>query len=550
MNDKKKRSIIHKPTTEEIGYFDLDAQDRAFVEKALSEGYSRRQVLKLMMATGVTMATAGHLLTSGGEVMAATPKKGGKVTFVSDIHGPNDQMDPTLFTSGIDYTRGRATYNGLTQHDDNLVPQPELATEFMPNKDATEWTFKLRKGVVFHDGSPFTADDVIWTMNRHMGENSKSVVKAVISSVTEWKKIDSHTVKAILSTPNADLPTILGMFQFKIVKKDTTDFAKGNGTGPFTLESFEPGVGSKHKRNENYWRDGANVDELEIFAITDSVARVSALISGDVQLAQSIDPKAIRQIESADGVDLISVPGGKYMGFCCMKNSLPGSNDDFVKGMQFIQRRKKIVKSFLKGHGTLGNDQPINAAYGADHCSELPQRPFDPDKAKHYLKKSGINSAELHVAEVTAGVGDAALLMQRELSKIGFDLQIKKVPNDGYWGAVWMKTPMNVVTWNMRPTANSMLSIAFAPNAAWNDTLWNNDRMGELLVTSRAETDQAKRHQMYCEMQTLVNEKSGMVIPAHSNYIDGKSSKLQGVPKVPTGQMGASEWPEFVWLSS
>ncbi len=549
MKDKISKNII-EPTIDEIKYCDLDSNDKHRVEKAIQSGYSRRDVLKLMMATGVTLAASSNIFTSGGRAIAATPRKGGKVIFASDIHGPNDQMDPTLFTSGIDYTRGRATYNSLTQHDENLTPHPELAEEFSTNADATEWTFKLRKGVVFHDGSPFTADDVIWSMNRHMGDDSKSVVKAVISSVKEWKKIDSHTVKAILSSSNADLPTILGMFQFKIVKKDTTDFKKGIGTGPFVLQSFEPGVGSNHKRNENYWRDGANLDEIEVFAITDKVARVSALLSGDIQLAQSVDPKAIRQIESTDGVELISIPGGAYMGICCMKSSLPGSNDDFVKGMQFIQRRDKIVKSFLKGHGTVGNDQPIAAAYGTDHCSELPQRPFDPDQAKFHFKKAGINSAELHVADVTAGIGDAALLAQRELSKIGFDLKIKKVPNDGYWGAVWMKTPLNVVVWNMRPTANAMLSIAFAPDAAWNDTMWNNEKLGKLLITSRGETDPAKRHEMYCEMQKLVHENSGMVIPAHPNYIDGKSSKLKGMPKVPLGQMGASEWPEFVWLEA
>lgn len=156
----------------------------------------------------------------------------------------------------------------------------------------------------------------------------------------------------------------------------------------------------------------------------------------------------------------------------------------------------------------------------------------------------------MHVAEVVAGVADAALLCQAELKKIGFDLRIKKVPNDGYWGAVWMKTPINVVTWNMRPTANSMLAIAFAPDAAWNDTLWKNDRMTELLKTSLSETDSDKRHGMYCEMQTLVHEGSGMVIPAHPNYIDGKNSKLHGIPKVPLGQVGAAEFPEFAWLEA
>ncbi|MCP4009570.1 MAG: ABC transporter substrate-binding protein, partial [Proteobacteria bacterium] len=483
-----KEKII-KPTMAEIKYCDLDSKDRAQVEKAISKGYSRRSVLKLMMATGVSMTAASSIFTDAGRVIAATPTKGGFLKFASDLHGPDDTLDPTKFTSGISYARGRATYNSLIQHDDNISPQPELAEEFTANADATEWTFKIRKGVVFHDGTPLTADDVVWSMNRHLGEASTSVVKAVVASVKEWKKVDSHTVKAIMNTSNSDLPVILGMFQFKIVKQDTADFSKGIGTGPFTVESFEPGVGSKHKRNENYWREGAHLDELEIFAITDSVARVNALTSGDVQLSQSIDPKAIRQIEAADGVELISVPGGGYMGFCNMKNTLPGSNDDFVKGMQYIQRREKIVKSFLKGHGTVGNDQPISAAYGADHCSELAQRPFDPDKAKFHFKKAGINSAEMHVAEVVAGVADAALLCQAELKKIGFDLAIKKVPNDGYWGAVWMKTPINVVTWNMRPTANAMLSIAFAPDAAWNDTLWNNDRLGELLKLSLSETD-------------------------------------------------------------
>ena len=543
-----KDKIIQTPTVDEISYCDLDANDRNLVEQALKQGFSRRQVLKLMMATGVTMTAAGNIFTTAGQAVASTPKKGGKIVFSANIHGPNDQMDPVLFTSGIDYSRGRITYNSLTQHNEKLAPQPELAEEFSPNADATEWTFKLRKGVVFHDGSPFTADDVIWSMNRHMGEESKSVVKAVIASVTEWKKIDSHTVKAILSSPNADIPTILGMFQFKIVKKDTVDFAKGIGTGPFVLESFEPGVGSNHKRNENYWREGANLDEIKAFAVTDTVARMNALISDDIQLAQNVDPRSIRQIEAAPNTDLMSVPGGGYMGICVLKNTLPGSNDDFVKGMQYIQNRERVVKSFLKGHGTVGNDQPINAAYGADHCSELPQRSFDPDKAKFHFEKAGINSAEIHVADVVAGVSDSVLLAQRELSKIGFDLQIKKVPNDGYWGAVWMKTPINVVSWNMRPTANSMLSLAFGPNAAWNDSFWNNERMGELLTASRGETDPAKRHQMYCEMQTLVHENSGMVIHAHPNYLDGVSTKVHGMRRVPLGQLGAHEWPEFAWL--
>jgi peptide/nickel transport system substrate-binding protein len=531
----------------ELNYRDLTQSDKDLVSKLATGGFSRREVLKLSMATGVSLVAAEHLLTDGKAVNAATPKKGGSLRMASNLHGPDDQLDPTLFTSTIDYTRGRATYNSLVQHSNDLTPQPELAESFEPNANATEWTFKIRKGVTFHDGKKLTADDVVYTMKRHQGEASTSVIKSVLASVKEWKKTGSMEVKAILESPNADLPTLLGLFQTKIVKDGST--GEGIGTGPYVMDSFQPGVKSVHTRNKNYWREGANRDAIEITAITDPVARVNALISGDMQMVTQIEPNAFRQVESADNVTLLSTPAALQLGICILKNTAPGNNDDFVKGMQYIQDRERIVKRVLKGKGSLGNDTPISSAHGADFCSELPQRAYDPDKAKFHFKKSGISSAQLFVAPVTGGIEDVCLTAQANCAKIGFDLQLKKVPTDGYWGAVWMKEPLNVVTWNMRPTANSQLGIQFGPGAAWNDTFWDNKRMGELLSLSLAETDPAKRHAMYCEMQTLVHNGSGMVIPAFSNINDGIANNVMGMPTVPLGQLGGCEWPEFVWLA-
>jgi peptide/nickel transport system substrate-binding protein len=510
---------------------------------------NRREFLAAMGAMGLSVAAAGGFLKSA-RALAATPRKGGTVRSAEHVHGPSDQMDPVVFQSTVDFVRGRATYNGLIQILDNLSIHPELAEEWSSNSNATEFTFKIRKGVHFHDGSPLTADDVVWSMNRHLGEKSISVAKAIVATVNEWKKVDSHTVKAILNTPNADLPISLGTFHFKIVKKDTTDFKKGNGTGPFLLESFEPGVKSTHVRNTNYWREGPNLDAIEITAITDPIARVNALITGDMQLVGRVDTKMIRLVDQADGVHVNSTPSGQYGGICCLKNTPPGESNDFVMGMKYIQDRERIVRSILKGHGTVGNDHPISPAYGKDHCHELPQRKYDPDKAKWHLDKSGFSSAELHVAPLTSGIEEACLLMQANLKKIGFDLKIKKVPNDGYWGAVWMKEPLNVVTWGMRPTVNTILSLQFAPDGKWNDTFWNNERFGELLKLSLAETDPDKRHAMYCEMQTLVHNGGGMVIPFHFNNLDGVNDKIHGIPNQPLGPLGGCEWPEFAWIEA
>lgn len=525
----------------------LDAEDTARVQKALRDGWSRRDTMKLMMASGITAAAAHQLFSEQQAAYAMTPKKGGTVRAAMNLHGPDDTQDPAQFTSGLDYTRGRVVYNNLTQLDDTLTPNPELAESFEPNANATEWTFKLRKGVEWHDGSKFTADDVVYTMNRHRGEDSTSVFKSMLAPVEEWKKTGSHEVKAILSSPNSDLPAILALFQAKVIKNGTN--GDGIGTGPYTTESFEPGVKSVHLRNENYWRKPANLDAIEMTAITDPVARVNALIAGDVQIGATVDPVAFKQIENSSSAKLHSVPAAQQTGICVLRNTAPGEDINFVRGLQYIQNRERIVKRVLKGKGTVGNDQPISAAHGKDFCSDLPQRVYDPDKAKFHFKKAGLTSAEVHVAPVAVGVEDVVLMAQANCAKIGFDLKIKKVPADGYWGSVWMKEPINVVNWFMRPTANAQMAIQFAPNGPWNDTYWNNPRMGELLKLSLAETDPAKRYEMYCEMQTMIHNESGMVIPCFVNLTDGIAANLEGAPNVPIGPVGGCEWPEFVWMS-
>ncbi|MEM8814030.1 MAG: ABC transporter substrate-binding protein [Pseudomonadota bacterium] len=534
-------------STDTLSFDRLSETEKSSIKGALNAGASRREVMAWLMAAGASIASAGAIVSGATQAVAATPKKGGTVRYAASLHGPADTLDPIIFTSGIDYQRGRILFNGLLRLSPTMEPQPELAEEWGANDDVTEWTFKLRKDVTWHDGSPFTADDVIYSMNRHLGEDSKSNAKGYLTSIKEWQKVGPHEVKCVLHYPNVDIPPLMGVYQFKIVKDGTTDFSNPIGTGPFKTTEFTPGVRSTHVRNDDYWGNAPNLDAIEVFAITDTVSRVSALLAGDVHMVVSVDPKAIGQLEASDTADLMSTPSNQWNGICCMKNQSPGDNDDFVLGMKHLPRRERIVSTILKGQGTVGNDHPISTAY-QENCKELAIRQYDPDKAKFHFNKSGITSAELYVAPVNVGIEDTCLMIQREAKKIGFDLRLKKVPNDGYWGAIWLKKPLNVVTWLMRPTAHSMLSVAFAPDAPWNDTRWKNERMGELLKMSAGETDSAKRYEMFCEMQTLVHNEGGWVIPSHNNYLDGISKKMKGVVKHPIGNTGGYEWPEFAWL--
>lgn len=532
---------------------DLNHHDRDVVMTALKSGASRREVMGWLLASGATLASAGSIVTAASQAIASTPKRGGKLRFAWDLHGPSDTLDPILFTSSLDYGRGRVIYNNLTRLQEDLTAGPELAESFESNSDATEWTFKLRKGVEWHDGSKFTADDVVYSMMRHLGKESKSKAKVLVETVTEWIKDDDHTVKAKLSSPNAELPIILGTFHFKIIKNGTTDFQTPVGTGPFTLVEFKPGVRSVHKRNDNYWNNGRPyIDEIELFGITDSVARTNALLSGDVQMIGNLDPKAVGQVEGSAAAEVFSMPSGAYMDIVARYDNSPaGANHlDFVTGLKYLQRRDRVLSVVQKGIGDIGNDHPIGPAYGAMHCKDLAVRPYDPDKAKFHLKKAGITSAELKVAEVGPGLTDICLLMQRECKKVGFDLRIKKVPNDGYWGAIWNKDPFHVSSWNMRPSANIMMTLAYKSDAKWNESAWKEPKLDKLLSDMRAELDPKKRYEYSCAAQKLIHEGSGTLIATHRAYIDAKAKNVKGFPKVPVGTFGGMEWPEFIYIDA
>ena len=215
--------------------------------------------------------------------------------------------------------------------------------------------------------------------------------------------------------------------------------------------------------------------------------------------------------------------------------------------LKFLQNRPRLVGSVFKNHAVVGNDHPIGPSY-AMHCESLAQRAQDLDKAKFHFKKSGITEAEIVTADMGPGMIDMALLTQAEARKIGLDLKVKRVASDGYWGTVWLNTPICCAWWNMRPTANMMLSLQFHSEAPWNDSRFKNARVDQILLESRAETDVDKRKEMFCEAEELISNLAGNIIPVHRNYVDAKMKIVKGMRRGPLSAFGGAEFPEYIWL--
>jgi peptide/nickel transport system substrate-binding protein len=358
-------------------------------------------------------------------------------------------------------------------------------------------------------------------------------------------------VQIRLALPNADLPVILAASHFLVIKDGTTDFSTtANGTGPFKLKEFKPGVRTVGVRNENYWKPGKPyLDEVELIGIADEPARVNALLSGDVQLVLAVNARSTGRVKSTAGYSILETKSGLYTDLVMRQDAAPTNNPDFVMAMKYLIDREQAKSAVFRGFAVVANDQPIPPSHRY-HFAGLPQRPYDLDRAKFHLQKAGMVGRTVPVVASPAAEGsiDMAVLMQQSAQKIGLNLPVNRVPGDGYWSNHWMKHPLGFGNINPRPSADLLFTQFFKSDAPWNESGWKNEQFDQLVLAARAEPDEAKRKQMYGDMQVLIHEKCGIGIPVFMSFIDGFSSKLKGLGSIPVGGFMGYMFAEHVWL--
>jgi peptide/nickel transport system substrate-binding protein len=516
---------------------------------AFEHGVSRRNAMRILLAGSILASPAGGLLAHAASSPSPVPKQGGRIKAASESGSATDTLDPAKGTGYTDYSRAYMFYNGLTRLDEKLVPQMELA-ESIENEGALRWTIKLRKDVHFHDGKPFTSADVVYSLLRHKDPATHSIVQSVAEQMEEVKATSPYEVRIKLSSPNADFPVILGIAHFLIVKEAAADFSTAIGTGPYKCKEFQPGVRSVAVRNNEYWKPGKPyVDEIEFVTIGDEASRVNALLSGDVHIIIAVNPRSVQRIAATSGYAIVESKSGEYTDLVMRDELGPTRNPDFVLAMKYLLDREQMRRAAFRGFAVVGNDQPIPPNHRF-YFAGLPQRPYDPDKAKFHLKKSGLTGATLPVVTSAAAVGslDMAQLLQLSAKQIGLTLNIKQVPAGGYWSDHWMKHPLGFGTILPRPSADLMFTVFFKSNAVWNESGWKNEKFDQLLVAARAQTDEAKRKQLYADMQVLVHEHCGIGIPLFRSTVDAYNTSIKGYGAHPLGGFMGLMAAEQVWL--
>lgn len=481
-------------------------------------------------------ASAGLAVALGGPARAAdTPQRGGHFRLGANGAGIGDSLDPATYTGGTVALAMLAVCNNLTEIDAAGKLQPELAESWEATPDAKVWTFRLRKGVKFHDGRDLTARDVVASFNHHRGE-TKSAARAVLAPVSDVKAGDDHTVIFTLASGNADLPYLMTDYHFVVMpaKTDgTLDWEKAIGTGGYKLDRFEPGVRIAMTRFDGYFKtDRAWFESAEILAIADATARQNALIGGQIDAMNGVDPRTANLLKRVSTLRLENVVGTSHYTLPMFCDADPYRNLDVRLALKYAIDREALVAKVLGGFGQVGNDHPIapaNRYYAAD----LEQRAYDPEKARFHLRKAGLDGLKVQLSASNAAFSgglDTAVLYQEAAARAGIEITVKQEADDGYWSDVWLKKPFVESYWNGRPTEDDMFSLVYAKGGPWNDAHWDNERFNALLLEARPLLDEARRREIYREMQQLVRDDGGTIIPMFANYVDATSTRIAHGP--------------------
>ena len=509
---------------------DIDrARLRALCNDRSHGRISRRTFLAGASALGFTM-TAGGILTP--LAFAATPKRGGRMVLAMGHGATSDTTDPATLVNGYQWTLSYAMTNTLTEIDADMKVVPSLAESWESSPDAARWTFRLRKGVEFQNGRPFTATDVIASVRHHMGEDSKSFIKPIVDQIESMKADGDHVVSFTLTSGDADFPFSLDSAGFCIypARPDgTMDWESEVGTGGYILKEYDPGVRARLERNPNYWNgDRAFVDEVELLTVADPTARTNALISGAVDAIDQADLKTASLLARKPGIHLEEVSGPLHYTFPMRTDMAPFDNNDVRLALKHAIDRQEILDKVLHGHGSIGNDSPIGSSYRY-YASEVEPLPYDPDKAKYHVDKAGLGKLTLDLSAADAafaGAVDAAVLYREHAAKAGIEINVVREPNDGYWSNVWMKKPWGACYWGGYATENEMFTTGYSAGAAWNDTFWTDEQFEKLRLAARAELDEGKRRTMYGEMQRIVRDRGGVVVPMFANAVMARNEKV------------------------
>lgn len=430
---------------------------------------------------------------------------------------PIVQTDPALISSDSEVLVANHVYDYLVDIDAASNPAPRLAHNWERSADGLTYTFYLEDGVTWHDGDPFTAEDVVWTFNRLRDPEQGFPTGELYSNVETIEATGELEVTFTLAEPNPFFLYDLSDNHALVVKNGTAEATDFNGTGPFRVRHYSAEDRIEMVANEDYFLDGLpRLGGLEIIFFNDDTAAVDALRGGQIDLAMRMSTSLFESLQGDPVITTISIPTNGFDLVRLRVDRAPGDDPRVVQALKLATDRAAIFELVQQGYGAVGNDSPIGPLYEAYHDAAAVPPARDVAEARRLLAEAGYEDGlnlVLHVPD-TGNRPDLATVLQNQWQEAGINVEISVEPESVYYGDDgWLEVDLGITGWGSRPYPQFYLDTMIACDAEWNEAHFCNEEIDALIDTAGATLDEDERVRAYADIQKYLAAEGPYIIP-------------------------------------
>lgn len=445
------------------------------------------------------------------------------------IGGEPDQLDPHRTSAYFSFQVLENVFDTLVEPDENLEMQPALAESWEVSDDQLTWTFTLRDDVTFHDGSPFTSADVVYSYERIIDEELANAWR--FSSVSSVEAPDDTTVVITVDTPTPNLLSSVGGFKgmaiVQEVNVESGDIASSPvGTGPFSFAAYASGDSITLEANPDHWDGAPSVGGVEFSFISEPSTALAALNGGEVDWTDNVPPQQVESLEGSDTVSLEVVPSNDYWYLAMNIAEEPWADERVRQAVGFAIDREAIIQAV--SYGTAQENQlaiPEDSVWHTDYDGFS----HDPDEARRLLDEAGFDggSIEFLATSEYPETVTAAQIIADDLEPLGFDVNISQ-PDFSTWLDEQNSGnfDMLMMGWLGNIDPDDFYYAQHHGDGGSNAQGYANDEVDGLLDDARTETDEAVRKELYADAATIIADEASYVYLYNPAVIQAWSESL------------------------
>ncbi len=509
---------------------------------------SRRSFLQRSVWGGFSLWTIGTLgqrssWVGRGEAAQMTPKMGGHLLAAQELDPIS--LDPQKTSNYSAVQAFEHVYNSLTQYDENMQVVPALA-ESWDIPDPTTYIFHLRKGVKWHNGREFVADDVAYWFERLTDPQVAAPYKSWFVAIDKTEVMDKHTIKFLLKHPFTPLlASFAAMRGSAIVPKEVVE-EKGDlastavGTGPFKLVEFVPYSHVRYVRNNEYWEKGLPyVQELTFKIMVEEDARVAGLRTGAIHYAY-LTGEGAQRLARDKNITIMRSPKAWLVIHVLNSTRKPFTDKRVRQAISLAVDRQEVIEKAVFGEGVLSGPVPTGHT---DWYIPVEQLPYKPDiaKAKQLLAEAGYPNGFKTTIKASPQYPEfvaASIVLQDQLKKIGIEAEVIQLE----WGQFIKETfrpnqdyDIKITAWTFYPDPHHYLYNWWHSQSPSNQQ-YSNPQFDTLLDKAAAELDHEKRKELYFEAQKILLDDAPQICWYTGNNIEAVRNELQGYVQSYTGR--------------